>query len=364
MLETTSSRLAPIVRACLVGAALTCAGLAGAGCTGVADAEAPKPIPLAASATEAVLTSVAPSAVAPDASSGVFVALTYNVAGLPELISRSRPSVYTPIIGRKLNGYDLVLLQESWQTPSPNPAAPLRCYHELLVANAEHRYKSPPAPQPFGNDPRRPSALLADGLNVFSKLPLEPTLRKPWGTCVESFNDCYALKGFSMTPMQLAPGVTVHVYNLHMEAGWTDADDRARDEAIEQLLTFIELHSRGEALIVGGDFNLRGGRAGSAAQLARLLQRGGLRDACAGCARPGNVDKVLYRGSERVELAAESWRLETDVFRSDQGAPLSDHAPLAVRFRWAKRDPHAALEAALGGGPLGEGSGAEALKID
>lgn len=278
------------------------------------------------------------SAGEPSATAGSVLALTYNVAGLPEFLSRSRPSVYTPLIGARLNRYDLVLLQESWQTPSPNPAAPLRCYHEMLVAAAKHRYKSPPARQPFGSDQRRPSALLSDGLNVFSKFPLANTQREMWTRCVESFNDCYALKGFMFTPMQLAPGVQVHVYNLHMEAGWTEADDAARDAAIEQLLSFIEQHSKGEAVIVGGDFNLRGAREITKTQLARLQAGAGLSDACVACARPRNVDKMLYRGSERLRLEAESWRLETSVFTTEAGAPLSDHSPLAVRFSWSLRD--------------------------
>lgn len=269
------------------------------------------------------------------ATSGSFLALTYNVAGLPEFISRSRPSVYTPLIGKRLNRYDLVFLQESWQTPNPNPAAPLRCYHEMLVQTAKHRYKTPAAPQPLGNDQRRPSALLSDGLNVFSKQPLARTQRVMWERCVDTFNDCKALKGFSMTPMQLAPGVVVHVYDLHMEAGWSDADDDARDAAVEQLLSFIDQHSRGEAVIVGGDFNMRGDRQRTTAQLARLRDGGGLSDACTACARPRNVDKMLYRGSDRLKLEADSWRLETEVFQTEEGTPLSDHAPLAVRFSWS-----------------------------
>jgi endonuclease/exonuclease/phosphatase family metal-dependent hydrolase len=318
----------------LIVVGLSCFALA---CVSRTEADSPPP-PLA------VVAPVAAAAASIAASSGSFRALTYNVAGLPELLSRSEPSVNTPIIGERLNGYDLVLLQETWQTPDPNPVAPLRCYHEMLVETSQHPYKSPSAPQPFGDDPRRPSALLADGLNVFAKLPLGQTLRQPWSTCVDTFNDCSALKGFSMTPMQLAPDVTVHVYNLHMEAGWSAQDDQARVAAIDQLIEFIDLRSRGEALIVGGDFNLRD-RGRAATLLAKLRQRAGLRDACVRCERPNNVDKILYRGSDLVQLDADSWRLEADAFRSESGEPLSDHAPVAVGFRWSKRE---------GGGPFQE----------
>jgi endonuclease/exonuclease/phosphatase family metal-dependent hydrolase len=305
------------------------------GCVSRTEAESPRPLAAPIPALAAAAASVA-------ATSGRFVALTYNVAGLPELLSRSKPSVNTPLIGARLNGYDLVLLQETWQTPDPNPAAPIRCYHEMLLETARHPYKSPSAPQPFGDDPRRPSALLADGLNVFAKLPLAQTVRQPWSTCVDTFNDCSALKGFSMTPMQLAADLTIHVYNLHMEAGWSAADNEARAAAIDQLITFIDLHSRGEALIVGGDFNLRD-RSHAATLLGKLRERAGLRDACVGCERPNNVDKVLYRGSDLLELDADSWQLERKVFRSESGDPLSDHTPVAVGFSWSKRE---------GGGPI------------
>jgi endonuclease/exonuclease/phosphatase family metal-dependent hydrolase len=321
--RSTQLRIAKLFVTWLSRVALACAV---SSCVSRTEASAP-PAPVASPAVPW----------ASSATAGRFQAITYNVAGLPELLSRSRPSEYTPLIGQHLNDYDLVLLQETWQTPDPNPAAPLRCYHELLLTTAQHPYKSPSAPQPFGDDPRRPSALLADGLNVFSKIPLADTVRMPWSTCVDTFNDCSALKGFSLTPMQLTSELSVHVYNLHMEAGWTDADDEARAAAIEQLLTSIDLHSRGEALIVGGDFNLRD-RARAKELLGKLRERAGLRDACAGCERPHNVDKILYRGSDRIALSADAWRLETSVFRTEDGEPLSDHAPLAVDFTWSKRE--------------------------
>jgi hypothetical protein len=68
-----------------------------------------------------------------------------------------------------------------------------------------------------------------------------------------------------------------------------------------------------------------------------------LRDACVRCERPNNVDKLLYRGSDLLELDAESWQLERKVFQSESGEPLSDHTPVAVGFSWSKRE---------GGGPI------------
>lgn len=65
------------------------------------------------------------------------------------------------------------------------------------------------------------------------------------------------------------------------------------------------------------------------------------------CARPNNVDKLLYRSGDRVQLDAVSWQLETDIFKAESGEPLSDHMPLAVRFTWSKRDGSAVLDRQL-----------------
>jgi endonuclease/exonuclease/phosphatase family metal-dependent hydrolase len=272
-----------------------------------------------------------------DGPSGEFLALTYNVAGLPMGLSSSMPELFTPLIGPLLNDYDVVLMQESWQTPDPNPGEPLRVYHEILVEASEHPHKSVPADVPWMSDPERPEALLGDGLNMFSDFPFGETTRVRWPTCVETASDCLALKGFSVTRMELDDGESVDVYNLHMEAGGSPEDDAARDQDIDLLVEFMADFSEGAAVIVGGDFNLHTDREPAATQFARLLDEADLQDACTvqECDRPGSIDKFLFRSSDALELGVESLRFETDVFVSDDGVPLSDHDPLAVRFAWS-----------------------------
>jgi endonuclease/exonuclease/phosphatase family metal-dependent hydrolase len=278
-------------------------------------------------------------AAAPTLASGTVLALTYNVAGLPEGFSRSQPERFTPLIGKQLDRYDLVLLQESWQTPKPNPLAPMRVYHELLVEASALPFKSEPAAQPLGNDTARPRALLSDGLNTFSRFPFEGIERVRWAGCVESASDCLAFKGFSMVRLTLAPGLIVHVYDLHMEAGSEPEDDAARAAGIQQLIEHIERHSKDEALIVGGDFNLHVDREPGASQFAKLLQATQLTDACNAlrCERPSSIDKLLSRSSARLTLAPLTWERPTKVFVSEAGEPLSDHEPVVVRYRWSER---------------------------
>jgi len=273
----------------------------------------------------------------PAVASGEFLALSYNVAGLPEGLSGSNPSVNMPLIAPLLNGYDLVLMQETWKTPDPNPLAPLRVYHEILEAGSTHPFKSLSAPLPLGNDPRRPSALVADGLNQFSRFPFGEITRVMWEGCDNSAADCLALKGFTLARTTFAPGVTVDVYDLHGEAGGTPNDDVLRDAGVTQLSTFIQTFSAGRPIIVGGDFNLHTDTEPDSTQFNRLLSKTGLVDVCAAlsCPEPGRIDKFLFRSSDAVTITPLSWRFETDVFLRGDGEPLSDHDALAVRFGWA-----------------------------
>lgn len=274
------------------------------------------------------------------ASSGEFRALAYNVAGLPEGLSGSMPATFMPIIGPRLNAYDLVLLQESWQTPDPNPFAPTRTYHEELVARVDHPYQSVPAEAPLGNDPRRPEALLADGLNRFSRFPFDPVTRVAWDGCDITSADCLAFKGFSYARTRIADGVEIDVYNLHKEAGGSENDERLRGEGIGQILDVMTTFSAGRAILIGGDFNLHTDEEPDKSQYERLLAEAGLTDACdaLACPEPARIDKMAYRSGGRVELEALSWRFALDEFAADDGTPLSDHDALSVDFAWRTTD--------------------------
>ena len=162
--------------------------------------------------------------------SGRFTALTYNVAGLPAGLSGSEPDVNTELISPLLNAYDLVLVQESWINPDP-PIPGLEVFHEVLVSQVTHPYLSDPAPPPLGSDPRRPEALVSDGLNRMSRFPFGELTRVMWDNCFGGADtsdggaaDCLSQKGFSVATTTIAPGVEVDVYNLHGEAGNTPLD--------------------------------------------------------------------------------------------------------------------------------------------
>jgi hypothetical protein len=275
--------------------------------------------------------------------SGEFVALTYNVAGLPEPLSGSEPATNTPLISPLLNEYDLVLVQEDWIDPVP-PAAGFDFYHDDLIAEVDHEYVSTPAPPPLGSDPRRPEALVADGLNRMSRFPFGEIKREMWAGCFGSLDtsdggaaDCPSQKGFSVARTELAPGVEVDVYNLHAEAGSTARDLEESAADFEQLAGFVREHSGGRAVIVGGDFNLHTDEQPDRSVFAEFLAATDLIDVCdaVNCgADADEIDKFVFRSGGGVELEALDHRFEREKFRRADGEPLSDHDALAVRFAW------------------------------
>ncbi len=266
---------------------------------------------------------------------GSFSAITYNVAGLPAILSSGNPEENTAIIGQLLNNYDIVHAQEDFN------------YHATLYDHAVHPYRtSTSGGVPFG-----------DGLNTMSNFSFTDFRRIQWDNC--NGTDCLTPKGFTVARHKIASGVYIDFYNAHPNAGSSDADWSARRANITQLKEFITDFSAGNAVVLMGDLNCRYTR--SADNVRELLEIG-LTDAwielikdgvipaqgsnalvCDNAIAYGDpqceiVDKVLYRGNNLISLQAASFSYEEDVFRDDNGDMLSDHRPIAVNFNYELAD--------------------------
>lgn len=257
-----------------------------------------------------------PSSFKPGPANGEFSLLTYNVAGLPQGISASNPEKNIPLISPLLNQYNLALVQEDFY------------YHEQLRAESQHPYRSIPkaAAAQFTD---------GDGLNRFSEFPFGSFLREPWQHCSnEDASDCLAKKGFSAAETEIAPGIIVDIYNLHMDAGGTTEDIAARQFQIEQLIRRVKARSAGKPVIIAGDTNLHTSRREDDLMLETLLTELDLSDACRtlGC-NSEQIDRVLFRSSDELTLTPISWQLDLD-FVDEQGNPLSDHPAVSVVFQW------------------------------
>jgi hypothetical protein len=280
---------------------------------------------------------------------GDFTLLTYNVAGLPQEISKVHPQRHIPLISPLLDAYDVVLTQEDfdWWHPSLD-ATDFTNYHSRLREAAGHPHRSGrwPGAAAAGIDPAvRSEPMVGDGLGVLSRLPFAEGPVVAWHDCFGGFDtsdggdgDCLAGKGFRSVTVTLAPDAEVDVYVFHGEAGGTDRDRQLRDDDFVQLAGHVAAHSADRAVIVGGDSNLHTASEPAAGRVwAAFLDRTGLTDACTvcGCGETDSIDKVAFRSGGGVALTATSVTFPRERFRDpDDCGDLSDHPPLVVGFHW------------------------------
>lgn len=260
--------------------------------------------------------------------------MTYNVAGLPQGISSGDPVNNTSEIGRRINAYDIVQVQEDFN------------YNHLLYGTAKHPFKTTPSgPVPFG-----------DGLNTLSRYKVSNLKRFKWSDC--NGTDCLTPKGFSYSQIEIAKGITVDFYNLHANAGGAEQDLEARRKNIAQVCAYIDANSEGRPVVVMGDFNCRYTRE---ADDIRLFLERGFSDVWIELIRGGNVpekgaasltgcsasatspdcetvDKILYRSNDQVIITPLEFKKPREEFMRD-GKELSDHIPVYASMRFELTKP-------------------------
>lgn len=284
--------------------------------------------------------------------SGEFSMLAYNVAGLPQEVSTVNPEEHIPLISPLLNGYDIVLTQEDfdWWLPDLD-RLDFANYHTRLRAETTHPHQSArhPGPEAVGIDiaADRPAMQVGDGLGLLSRFPFDEFRRIAWETCygiADGASDCLAMKGFGMARIELEPGVVVDVYNLHAEAGGGPEDNLSRAAGFDELAAYIQQHSTGNAIILGGDTNLHTQAESDVPNdvedtrvWSKFLDATGLTSVCdaLGCDDPGRIDKFAFRNSDDIDLEPLSWRFEVEKFQDAAGEALSDHDALAVIWSWS-----------------------------
>ncbi|KAG1708877.1 hypothetical protein DVH05_022509 [Phytophthora capsici] len=279
-----------------------------------------------------------------------FSVMCYNVAGLPALLSSGDPTTYSVDMGKRIGDWDVVNVQEDFN------------YHAELYSENKHEHRTPTSGGvPFGS-----------GLNTLSHLPftnITSLERIKWNEC-SNFDsaDCMTPKGFTLVEVQLADGVTIDIYNLHTDAGVTDADQKARASNLQQLSDYMTTNSADNAVIVMGDTNTRYTR--ELDTIREFIEGQKLADGWVQSIRKGVppekgadaikcetatmsndcevVDKILYRGNNYITLTLDKWNNENDAFLGKDGSPLSDHPPISSTFSWTL-NPDIHLSNAVGG---------------
>ncbi|MEI5905545.1 carbohydrate binding domain-containing protein [Bacillus spongiae] len=268
---------------------------------------------------------IVPPVAKAESESGTFSLLTYNVAGLWDPVSSSNPATNTKLISPKLNDYDLVLVQEDFN------------YHSDLISKVDHDYLSSHSGiMGFG-----------DGLNRMSIFPFEGFKREDWNDCHGVFSDgsdCLTPKGFSYARHEVSDGVFIDVYNLHADAGGDDSDYTVRKKNFQQVLSKIDQWSKDHAVIVTGDFNSHWKDKDGVRQFVEV----GFSDAWAERSNNGEIpdigesggriDKILFRGSDGLDLNVTKYKVPNSDFLDANGNKLSDHKPVAAEFEYSLRN--------------------------
>jgi endonuclease/exonuclease/phosphatase family metal-dependent hydrolase len=247
--------------------------------------------------------------------------LTYNVHGLPSIVTGDDTLARQRAIRPLLEPFDVVGLQEDFMDDG----------HALLTDEATH-----PARARFADILE--GRVYGAGLAVLSRFRLASVETELYGTfhgLLDAGSDGMASKGFQMARLELAPGVELDVYDSHLDAGRSEGDETARAAQVEQLVASMRGRSADRAVLFLGDTNLGGRSARDQATLTSWLQRTGLTCACQKTPCCGRIDRILVRGGAGVELKVEAWGVAPG-FTDAQGAPLSDHEPLEATLAWSR----------------------------
>jgi endonuclease/exonuclease/phosphatase family metal-dependent hydrolase len=267
------------------------------------------------------------------ASAGSFSVITYNIAGLPQVICSATTPRKESIsaIGRLLNRFDIAHVQEDFN------------YNQYLYNGGNtHRFRTP----------TKGAVMTGDGLNTLSKFPVKHLRRIAWTDCTGA--DCFTPKGFTYTRIEIAPNRFIDFYNVHANAYNHPRATLARRHNMEQLSAYIRRHSSGNAVIVMGDLN--GRYSFGQDNVDWLLRENALADPwislhcknqlpVSSNAIPSSdilsltdssetIDKILFRSSAFIQLKPSAYALEKAMFTNAKGLPLSDHHPVSARFEW------------------------------
>lgn len=273
----------------------------------------------------------------PNVREGRLSLLTYNIAGLPELISSAETERASSItsIGELINSFDIVNVQEDFN------------YNKFLYSRNRHSYRT----ENMGGVP------FGDGLSTLSKYPIQDFERVSWKDCNGS--DCLTPKGFSYARIQLAKEVFIDVYNVHATAQDDPDATVARQKNLNQLKNYIRKHSAGQALLIMGDFNAHyaytlDNIVSFQSELALVdawvnLKNNGeipshkqdftaraaldLTDDCEG------IDKIYYRNNNRIVFEAKDYQVQKHLFQNKAGQDLSDHCAVSLQLGWRMITP-------------------------
>lgn len=261
--------------------------------------------------------------------------LSYNVQMRPVIDNVFKKA---KLIGPKLNGYDIVGVQEAF------------AYASELSNHTDYTNQIVPTKK------RHWYTLLGCGLIALSNFNLISHHIHIYNHAA-NIQDTIASKGFIMTRWLLSPGVYLTTILTHMQADFTtcpeNGPDASMDQAIE-LVSYIKAYVPStDGLIVYGDQNIGPARSYDYTQyhdagylsnedVARrsaiynyIMNTLNLTDIWDQLYLPPNnydgFDRAMYRSAPNVNIVANSIK-RNNTFVDNNGEPLSDSMPVEINI--------------------------------
>ena len=255
---------------------------------------------------------------------GELEVLTYNVHGLPSVVTGDDTLGRLEQIAPLLDAYDYVGVQEDF-TEEGNVLLDSGTSLPFL-ARFDERVET--------------ERVYGSGLTSYSRSPFVTTEGVHFQDChgfVDGASDCFASKGFQILEIELGTDQVLQVVNTHIEAGGGPEDEAARAGNVDDLIREMAVLSQEHPLLFLGDTNLHPEESVDGALSMRFEDELGLSDVCTvlSCEEPNRIDRIYFRSGSAVEIQAIEWRVAPE-FVDGEGMDLSDHDAIAARFRWAK----------------------------
>ncbi len=257
--------------------------------------------------------------------SGAFEVLTYNVKGLPDLVTGTDGLSRMEQIAPDLPPFDVIGVQESFDGT----------FHEALIADADHPIRD------WSGETVEDDRAYGSGLGLlirgFEEVERTSFFYADCNGVLDGASDCLASKGLQRVRVRV-PGTEafLDVYNTHHEAGGGPDDIAVRASQVEEVVAAMEDWSADAAVLFMGDMNLHVDDAEDVPLLERYGSVG-LRDACTevGCPEPLHIDRVWLRDGPELALVATAWERQ-EQFVDAEGEDLSDHPAIGVTIDWTR----------------------------
>jgi endonuclease/exonuclease/phosphatase family metal-dependent hydrolase len=250
------------------------------------------------------------------------------------LLDDVRAAQNLPIIGALLGEYDIGGVEECFS----------QC--DKLLDAVPHPYHY------YFSERQSAWSLANSGLGGISRFEIKEVVTAYYEHKAE-LADTVASKGVALMRIQ-TQGLSIDVYNTHMQAGDSDGAHAAQAGQADELVAFIRAHSPAEhTVVLHGDFNMSPARPAKAfedfepnhysnaadmlartANFQKIIDELGLTDVSDKLFGPvrDHIDRVLFRAARGVEAKALSWEDQASRFVDAKGAALSDSMPLVVEL--------------------------------